>query len=720
LKSRTANLLVVDDQEMNRDMLKRRLERKGYRVKTAQSGLEALDRIQSELPDLLLLDVEMPGLTGLEVLSRVRENHSRLRLPVIMVTGRTESESIVQALTLGANDYITKPVDMPVAAARIETHLSLKWTEEALRESEERYALAADGANDGLWDWNLLTDEAYFSSRWQLMLGHEVDTIAPHIEEWFRRVHPDEIAPLRAKIQEHLEGRSPHFECEHRVRHRDGNYRWMVSRGMAVRTEQGNPTRMAGSQRDVTSERVTDPLTRLPNRLLFLDRLGCLMERARRQQDYSCAVLFLDLDHFNLINDSLGNAVGDALLVALSERLDTALRSVDTLSRFSGVHTVARMGGDQFCILLDDIKTAANATRVAERLLNQLALPFNLSGQEVFITASIGIALSQTGSDDPELLVGNAETAKSWARSTGKGTYELFDPLMRDRAVTRLQLEAELRRALERKELYNNYQMIVSTRDNRIVGFEALMRWHHPARGIVPPSDFIPVAEETGLILDFGQQCLDSACRQLRRWRDDFGTDLSLVVSVNLSARQLIRGQLVERIQHALRSAEIDPKMLKLEVTESSIMQDVDRSRSLLEELRAMGIKVAIDDFGTGYSSLSYLVQFPVDTLKMDRSFVSRMGAAGENSEIVASIIHLAHDLGLDVVAEGVESAETYRRLTELGCDCVQGYYLGEPMDASATEGLLRSVTRENDHWLIAPVLRGASGVRNSCIGNTQ
>jgi diguanylate cyclase (GGDEF)-like protein/PAS domain S-box-containing protein len=711
VKDNKASLLVVDDQETNRDLLKRRLERIGYRVEVADGGAMALDCIAKQKFDLVLLDVEMPGMTGLEILTRIRETQSHLKLPVIMVTGRTESEDIIKAFSLGANDYITKPVDMPVAAARIQTHLSLKWTEEALRESEERYALAANGANDGLWDWDLTTNQAYFSSRWKSMLGFEEGEISYHIDEWFKRVHPDDIESLRKKISNHLDGKSPHFEKEHRILHRDGTYRWIVSRGLAVCMGNGAPTRMAGSQRDVTTERVFDPLTQLPNRLLFQDRLGCLLERARRQKDYFCAVLFLDINRFNMINTSFGHAVGDSLLIAISKQFDASLRSVDAVSRFSGVHTVARLEGDQFCILLDDIKNAANASRVAERLLNQLELPFKLGDQEIFISACIGIALSKPGDTDPDSLIRNAEAAKNWARMTGRARFELFDAAMKNQVVNRMQLETELRRALERQELHNNYQMIVSTKTGRIVGFEALVRWRHPVKGAILPSEFIPLAEETGMILDLGEQVMSNACRHLQNWQKAFGASSSLSVSVNLSCRELVGGELIERIAKLLKSTTIDPRLLKLEVTESAIMQDVNLARNQLEQLRAMGIKVAIDDFGTGYSSLSYLVQFPADTLKIDRSFVSKMGNSGENSEIVSTIISLAHNLGLDVVAEGVETEGQLCQLTKLGCDLVQGYYIGKPMDESATEELLSIVTRDRDQWLVPPALRLAPEV---------
>jgi diguanylate cyclase (GGDEF)-like protein/PAS domain S-box-containing protein len=709
VREHVAFILVVDDQETNRDLMRRRLELKGYKIDTADSGTTAINCMATRDYDLIMLDVEMPGMTGFEVLAAIRATRSRLQLPVIMVTGRTQSEDVIKALTLGANDYITKPIDMPVAAARIQTHLSLKWTDEALQKSEERYALAAKGANDGLWDWDLATNEVYFSSRWKLMLGFEENEISNRIDEWFNRVHPDDVESLQAKINEHLEGKTPHFEKEHRMLHQDGNYRWMVSRGLAVCAENGVPARMAGSQREVTTERVHDPLTKLPNRLLFRDRLGFLLERAKRQKDYTCAVLFLDIKQFNIINTSFGHAAGDSLLITISKQLDSCLRSVDTVSRFSGVPTLARMGGDQFSILLDDIKNSDNASRVAERILDQLELPFKVGDQEIFIAACIGIALSKPGDIDPDVLIRNAEAAKNYARMGGKARFGLFDSFMRDQAVSRIQIETELKRALERQEFRNDYQMIISTKTGRIAGFEALVRWKHPVKGIVVPGEFIPLAEETGIILDLGQQVMSNACRHLHQWQKTLGPASPLSISVNLSGRQLICGELVDRIAEMLEYASIDLRMLKLEVTESVIMRDVELARHQLERLRAMGIKVAIDDFGTGYSSLSYLVQFPVDTLKIDRSFVSKMGNGKENSEIVSTIISLAHNLGLDVVAEGVETAEQLSQLTELGCDYAQGYYIGKPMDEEATAAMLSDMVRNQGSWLVPPMLKAAA-----------
>ena len=407
----------------------------------------------------------------------IRETFTATQLPVIMVSAKDESEDIVGALSLGANDYVTKPIDFPVVLARIHAQLSRKQAEEALRDSEERYALAMRGANDGLWDWNLRTNDMYFSLRWKEMLGCQEDDIADSIEEWLARVHPEDRERLETMLRMHLQGQTEHFEHEHRMLHQDGTYRWVLSRGLAVRDCTGNVTRMAGSQTDITERKVADGLTGLPNRSSFMERLAHAHERARRHKDSMFAVLFLDLDRFKVINDSLGYVVGDQLLIALARRLGTSLRSSDTIARLGGAPTMARLGGDEFTILLDDIHNVSDATCVAERLQQQLAAPFTISGHEVFATASMGIALSATGYDRPEDILRDAETAMYRAKNRGKACYEVFDTAMYSRAVTLLQVEIDLRRAVERQEFLVFYQPIINLENGSLVGFEALIRW---------------------------------------------------------------------------------------------------------------------------------------------------------------------------------------------------------------------------------------------------
>lgn len=598
--------------------------------------------------------------------------------------------------------------------------------EAALRVSEERYALAVSGAKDGLWDWDLKTNEVYFSSRWKSMLGIEEHGNSPEV--WFNIVHPEEIERFKGEILTHIEGLTPHFESEYRILHQDGTYRWMLSRGLAVRDSKGKAYRIAGCQTDVTQRKLAeeqllhdafhDALTGLPNRALFMDRLGHAVERVKRHENSVFAVLFVDLDRFKVINDSLGHLSGDRLLITVAKRMEHCLRSGDTLSR---------LGGDEFTILLEDIKDITEATDVAKRIQASLTLPFTLSGQEVFITASSGIVLSTTGYEQLEDLLRDADTAMYRAKAQGRACYQVFDKTMHLRAVTLLQLENDLRRAVlsgcrngdespeaslpsyskgtmcpetpeeTTQEFRVHYQPIVSLASGKITGFEALVRWQHPNRGLLSPTEFIPIAEETGLIVPLGYWVLRSACCQTRAWQESFPTTPPLTISVNLSSKQFLQPNLIQQIAQILWETGLDAYSLRLEVTESAIMENAETAATMLLQLRSMGIQIYIDDFGTGYSSLSYLQRFPVNALKIDQSFISRMGVNGEDSAIVQTIVMLAHKLGIDVVAEGVETAEQLAQLRELCCTQAQGqgYFFSKPLDSKAAETLIADLP----HW---------------------
>jgi diguanylate cyclase (GGDEF)-like protein/PAS domain S-box-containing protein len=600
--------------------------------------------------------------------------------------------------------------------------------EAALKESKERYALAVRGAKDGLWDWKLKTNDVYFSSRWKSLLGREESELNNSLNEWFKHIHLEDTERVKVELATHLEGLTPHFECEYRMLHKDGTYRWMLSRGLAVRDADGKAFRMAGSQTDITERKLAeeqllhdafhDSLTGLPNRALFMDRLGHAVERVKRHEDSVFAVLFIDLDRFKVVNDSLGHMSGDRLLMTTAKRLEHCLRSGDTL---------ARLGGDEFTILLEDIKDINDATNVAQRVQASLTLPFSLSGQEVFITASIGIVLSTTGYERLEDILRDADTAMYRAKAQGKACHQVFDKAMHLRAVTLLQLENDLRRAvmslcsqghgrttaslprspeetmwtkapLEMTQDFQlHYQPIVSLTNGIIKGFEALVRWQHPTRGLVSPTEFIPIAEETGLIVPLGYWVLRSACCQMRAWQERFPTTPPLTISVNLSSKQFLQSDLIEQIGQILRETGLSACSLRLEITESAIMENAEIAATMLFQLRDLGIQIYIDDFGTGYSSLSYLQRFPVNALKIDRSFISRMGVDGEDSEIVQTIVILARKLGIDVVAEGVETAEQLAQLRGLCCTQAQGqgYFFSKPLDCKAAETLIA----ESPQW---------------------
>jgi diguanylate cyclase (GGDEF)-like protein/PAS domain S-box-containing protein len=669
-------LLLVDDNEMNRDALSRRLRQRGFEVTLAADGREALALAAASAFDLVLLDVEMPGLSGLEVLADLRRRRSGTELPVIMVTARAEGSDIVEAFRLGANDYVTKPIDFPVALARITTHLSHKRAVEALRESEERYALAVQGANDGLWDWNLGANEVYWSPRWKAMLGYEEAAIGVSPEEWFTRVHPDDLGGVRDGLAAHLGRPDGHYESEYRMLHQDGTFRWFLCRGAAIRNEAGTATRLAGSLTDITDAKLADALTGLPNRVLFVDLLDRAIKKTLRHPKNVFALLVIGLDRFETLSASLGLVLADRLLVEIAHRLNASLRATDMVST-----TLARLAGDEFAVLIEDISDANDAPRVGERLRLALEKPFEVDGRQVFTSASAGVAISSTGYTRPEEILRDASIALQRAR-TQRSRCEIFDAEMRSRAESRFQMESALRQAVEIGAFEVHYQPIVEVDSGCIVGVEALARWQHPERGLLGADEFIAIAEETAMIFPLGRLILEASCRQMIAWQRQFGAAAPNVVCVNVSSRQFADVELSGHIEDILRDTGLEPSRLKLEITESAFLGDLQAAQYTLRRMQAMGVKWSLDDFGTGYSSLSHLHRLKVDTVKIDRSFVSRVTGKDNAAEVVRAIVSLAHNLGMDAVAEGVESVQQLEYLRTLGCEHAQGFFFSRPVTA--------------------------------------
>ncbi|MCU1337805.1 MAG: diguanylate cyclase/phosphodiesterase with sensor(s) [Bryobacterales bacterium] len=571
--------------------------------------------------------------------------------------------------------------------------------EESLRYSEERYALAAQGANDGLWDWNLVTNEIYLSSRWKQMLGYTDREIQPDLEEWFGRIHPTDRERVKSQIIARTRGTEPIFASEYRIRQKKGGYIWVLCRGIVVRDPAGKIIRMAGSQSDITQGKVVDPLTGLRNRLYFIDRLEALIEECAGRAD-SFAILFLDVDRFKIVNDSLGHETGDMLLVEIAGRLRSSVRSTDVSARISMPSVVARFGGDEFAVLLENLHSPSDATTVAERILTQFASHFDINGRIIFGTVSIGVAAGSSANNSKDLLR-NADTAMYYAKTRGKARFEVFDEGMRGRAVARMELESDLRRAIEEGHFVVHYQPEVSLRTGKVVGYEALVRWDHPKRGIVMPGEFLPLAEETGLIVPVGRWVLTEACRQMAEWHRNFPQEPPLTVSVNASSRELADPDLVANVARILQETGLNPGSLRIEVTESSIMEDHDLTAITLRRLRELDVSLEIDDFGTGYSSLSRLHEYPFSTVKIDRSFVKDLETDAESLHLVETILRLAEGLGLGVVAEGIETREQLSKLTALGCGYGQGYYFSRPADSRTTQKAIQETMRE--HLSVGP-----------------
>ncbi|MCK4899053.1 MAG: EAL domain-containing protein [Anaerolineales bacterium] len=630
--------------------------------------------------------------------------HSLLHVPiqskgktlgVLSVVNHTSQRSFKEkdeVLLISLADYAAVAIENANLYSKAQDEIAeRRRIEENLRDSEERYALAVRGANDGIWDWDFKTETIYYSPRWKSILGYVEEEVNDSPDEWFSKVHPEDLESLKLDISAHLGGITAHFENEQRMLHKDGTYRWILSRGLAVLNDNGVATRLAGSQTDVTDRKYAeqkllhdafyDKLTNLPNRALFLDHLRLAVERAKRRPDHKFAVLFLDVDRFKDVNDSYGHMVGDKLLVEFGQLLATRLRTTDTIARF---------GGDEFVILIDDITDESNATQIAEWIDSELVKPFQIKEHEIFVTVSIGIVLSEIGYERAEDILRDADIAMYDAKGNGRARYEMFEPAMRVRIVERLEIENDLRRAIENNEFRVYYQVIGALDTHQVAGFEALVRWQHPERGLVSPDKFIPIAEETGMIIPIDRWVMREACRQMHDWQTKFPTYDSMTISVNLSSKHIAQPDLVEYIEETLSETGLNGDFLKLEITESALLENNDYTIQVFNQLQELGIQIQIDDFGKGYSSLSYLSNFPIDALKIDRSFVSTLPDEGNNLQILQAMVNLSQRLGVGVIAEGVETEYQLAQLKLLGCEYGQGYLLSMPLESKEVVKLLK------------------------------
>jgi diguanylate cyclase (GGDEF)-like protein len=675
-------VLIADDDPSTRLIMREVLQQAGFEVIEAADGKEALHCYESSDPDLILLDVEMPHFDGFSVCKQIREKETMRKTPICIVTGLDDDESIDRAYRVGATDFIGKPIAWPVLAHRVRYILR---AHEALNEIQGLVLALPDSIF-------ILDDRGHTYS----LVGEDDVTVPGNFSsisvKSFENIFAEEDkSAMQVCIKRALLSGEPQI-YEHSLSHGKQHLetRFVARDKNSVLAIVRDVTERKNAELQIHDLAFYDRLTGLPNRHLFSKELDGVIDTTRTQQR-QFAVLFLDLDRFKRINDTLGHSVGDELLKAVANRLQGCLRSVDHVVHVDhggwGNVRLARLGGDEFVIVLRDVGSEDDAATAALRIINSLARPFNCDGHQFVITPSIGIAIyPQDGGTNEELLM-NADAAMYKAKAAGRNTYKSYSDTMKVRSLHRLDMEGELRRAIDNEHFQLYYQPKVDVTSWTIVGAEALLRWKHSTRGWISPADFIPIAEDTGLILPLGKWVLQSACRQLGKWQNSPMNHID--VSVNISSQQMYSDDLIAVVKSAVENASVNPTLLDLEITESLLMRDIDDTIDALNALKDFGIGVSIDDFGTGYSSLSYLKRFPIDALKIDRSFVQDLHRDADDAAICAAILAMAHKLDLKVVAEGVELEEQLDFLRRHDCQQIQGFLFSKPLPATEFEALV-------------------------------
>lgn len=692
-------VLIVDDDQAQRLMLHETLKQAGMVTEEAENGAEAVTLFEQHSPDLVLMDIKMPVMDGLEACSRIRQLPEGRDVPIVLITGLDDHESIMQAFDVDATDFITKPVNWPILNHRVRYLLKASEAFSALRESEIRLSDAQRIAVLGNWELDLANNTLHWSDQIYKIFGLHSEKFEATYEAFLNSVHPDDRKYVTEAINQALSENEP-YSIDHRIILPDGSERTVHEQGEVVLSKNGEPIRMQGTLQDITKRKIAeeqilnlayyDTLTGLPNRMHFKEHADRALNLAR-DDGSKVALMFLDLDEFKRVNDTLGHDTGDELLKNIARNLTEGLRTSDSVAKVEpltpSVTTLSRLGGDEFTILLGGFASGRQVAHVAQRVLDHLSQPVIVRGQEFFITGSIGIAVYPDDGEDVETLQKHADIAMYQAKNEGKNSFQFYSEQRNVHTPERLGMEAKLRRALERDELVLHYQPQVSATTGDIIGMEALVRWEDPEIGLVPPGRFIPIAEESGLILPIGEWVMQVACNQALAWQQAGFKPMRM--SVNLSSHQFRQAGFVQTVQKALDSSRLSPDCLELEMTESIIMQQVDKTITDLRRLKEIGLSLSIDDFGTGYSSMSYLKRFPLDTLKIDRSFVNDITQNNSDAAIIKAIIALAKSLDLTTIAEGVEEEAQLLLLRELGCNYIQGFYFSRPLPINDFEQFL-------------------------------
>jgi len=693
-------ILVVDDDAGSRRLTRATLSKVGFVVTEAANGQLAIEAMREQMPDMVLLDVSMPVMDGFTACAELRRLPGGDRVPVAMMTGLDDTQSIDRAFEVGATDFITKPINWAVLPHRVRYMLRASAAINDLQQNERRLSNAQRIGEMGDWEWDLRAEQLVPSEQARRIFGHEMPLPDHRSESFFASVHPDDAERLRlACVRAASNGEG--FAIDHRIVLPNNALRHVHQQVEVIeRVEDGPALRLAGAVHDITRRKDAeeqirrlayyDPLTGLPNRLLFTEQLAKAISQAERHAR-RLAIMFVDLDNFKRVNDTLGHKAGDELLRLASTRLAGALRSHDSVARHRGdasPHSIARLGGDEFIVLLTDVDQPSDAAGVAQRIVETLTEPVTVQGTEVFVGGSVGVAMFPEDGSDIDTLLMNADTAMYRAKAAGRGGFQLYDRSMNARALDRLRMETRLRRALERNEFVLHYQPRVDVVSGRIVGAEALIRWQHPERGLLPPAEFIPLVEDAGLVIPIGEWAIETVCAQSAAWAAE---GLRTVpVAVNLASTHLRERGLPALVARALQTHGVTASCLEIEVTESILLADPELSVSIAQELATMGVQLSIDDFGTGYSSLAYLKKLPIAALKIDRSFVRDLETDPDDEVIVSAIIALAHSLKLKVVAEGVETPAQLAFLQSMKCDEYQGFLTSRAVDPAEFRRVLQ------------------------------
>ncbi|MBL0711687.1 MAG: EAL domain-containing protein [Colwellia sp.] len=685
-------ILIVDDDPAQRMMLQETLIPLGVDVIEATNGLEAVELFKKSPPELILMDIKMPIMDGLEACAQIRALPLGKDIPIVLITGLDDHESIRKAFNVDATDFITKPVNWPILSHRVSYLLKASRATVKLRDSEISLSNAQRIAELGDWRWDTLNNKVSLSDQVYKIFGLSLHNFEATYNSFIKKVHPEDKDHVIESIQNALK-KQHRFYLDFRIILPDGSERIVHSQGEVTFSFNGEPIRMLGTIQNITQRTLAerkiqhlayyDGLTGLPNREHFKQSAEKALEYAIEHQR-KFAIIFLDLDEFKRINDVLGHEMGDKLLKNIAHNISKTLRPNDTSRKVDAnselASTLARLGGDEFTILLDNVGHQDQIARIAQRLLNSLSEVIVIDNHEFFITASMGIAIYPQDGNNVNTLLKNADMAMYQAKKLGKDGFFFYSEQLDKYITQRFSLESKLRAALENNEFILHYQPQISVQTGHIVGMEALVRWQSPTEGMISPAEFIPIAEETGLILLIGDWVMRTACQQAKDWQ--LAGLKPIIMSVNVSALQFHQYNLVRSVQNILEDTQLESKFLELEMTEGIIMNNVEKTISDLNELKKLGILLSIDDFGTGYSSMSYLKRFPLNTLKIDKTFIDESTSNPSDAAIVRAIIALAKSLGLQTIAEGVEEEKQFRCLRDLKCDVIQGYYFSKPLPA--------------------------------------